>query len=346
MTVPIRHWLVQAQLWWGVQGLDRAGDELCPSPDVQPLPVAPASGRAGVGMLLPGAVRSASSAREQIPVVCRAVSHAPFTTTKIQIRQYQGELHASIACLIKSFTLCSWGMRLVIYFRLRDNWFFFYYFFPLSALVQASGKLPKPSAAWRVSPACFLCWQHADFCWSLIKLCSWGLAFFTLLIRVLAVLVSPSPSRVPALYLLCPLFPLAPKPHPNSPGSAWGKSGGIAAVPQDLASAFVQAPAPPGLKLNLRTEEKQEVVAMCCIWYSAGKTGHRGSLCWSWRWEPETFSAKSWAKICPRTAQRSIRCCVTSLPPEKPAFSCSCGIVTCPIPSGHPQPGACRDKCP
>lgn len=107
MTVPIRHWLVQAQLWWGVQGLDRAGDELCPSPDVQPLPVAPASGRAGVGMLLPGAVRSASSAREQIPVVCRAVSHAPFTTTKIQIRQYQGELHASIACLIKSFTLCS-----------------------------------------------------------------------------------------------------------------------------------------------------------------------------------------------------------------------------------------------
>lgn len=146
--------------------------------------------------------------------------------------------------------------------------------------MQASGKLPKPSAAWRVSPACFLCWQRADFCWSLIKLCSWGLAFFTLLIRVLAVLVSPSPSRVPALYLLCPRFPLAPKPHPNSPGSAWGKSGGIAAVPQGLASAFAQAPAPPGLKLNLRTEEKQEVVAMCCIWYSAGKTGHRGSLCW------------------------------------------------------------------
>lgn len=53
----------------------------------------------------------------------------------------------------------------------------------------------------------------------------------------------------------------------------------FAAVPQGLASAFIQAPAPPGLKLNLRKEEKQEVVAMCCLRCSAGttgKTGHRG----------------------------------------------------------------------
>lgn len=109
MTFPTRHQLALcAQLWWGVQGLDGAENELCcPSPDVQPLPVALASSRSGAGMLVPGAVCSTPSAQEQMPAVCRAVSHAAFTSTEIQIRRYQGELHASIACLIKSFTLCS-----------------------------------------------------------------------------------------------------------------------------------------------------------------------------------------------------------------------------------------------
>lgn len=213
------------------------------------------SSRAGVGMLVPGAVCSAPSVPEQMPAVFRAVSHALSTSTKIQIRRYQGELHASIACLIKSFTLCSWGMCLVIYFRLRDNWFFS---FP-SALVQAGCKLPKPSATRCVSPDCFICWQRADFCWALIKFCSWGLASFTLLFHELAVLVSPALSHVPGLYLLCPWLPPAPKlVHPNSLGSAWGKSGGAYAVPQGLASAFIQAPALPGLKTNLRKEEEQE----------------------------------------------------------------------------------------
>lgn len=67
---------------------------------------------------------------------CRAVSHAPFTSTKIQIGCYQGKLHASITCLIKSFTLCSQGMCLIIYFRQRG------FFFSLSTLVQAGSKLP------------------------------------------------------------------------------------------------------------------------------------------------------------------------------------------------------------
>lgn len=67
----------------GVQGLDRAGDELCPpSPDMQPPPVVPASSRAGVG--LPGAAGS-TPAQEQMPAVSRAVSQAPVTSTKIQI---------------------------------------------------------------------------------------------------------------------------------------------------------------------------------------------------------------------------------------------------------------------
>lgn len=55
----------------------------------------------------------------------------------------------------------------------------------------------------------------------------------------------------------------------------------LAAVPWGLASAFIQPPALPGLKPNLGKEEKQEAVAMCCLWCSAGttgKTGHGGFL--------------------------------------------------------------------
>lgn len=215
------------------------------------------SSRAGVGMLVPGAVCSAPSVPEQMPAVFRAVSHALFTSTKIQIRLYQGELHASIARLIKSFTLCSWGMCLVIYFRLRDNWFFFSF---LSALVQAGCKLPKPSATRRVSPDHFLCWQRADFCWALIKFCSWGLASFT-----------PFYSMSWQFWFLqrCPMsqgctcFALGClQPLNWCIQTAWGLPGGkvvvLAAVPQGLASAFIQAPALPGLKTNLRKEEKQE----------------------------------------------------------------------------------------
>lgn len=60
---------------------------------------------------------------------CRAVSHAPFASTKIQIGCYQGKLHASITCLIKSFTLCSQGMS---YNLLQAEGIFFPIYFSAS----------------------------------------------------------------------------------------------------------------------------------------------------------------------------------------------------------------------
>lgn len=82
--VPTRQQLAPAcPVLVGVQGLDRAGDEMCPPPpDMQPLPVLPASSSAGVG--LPGAAGS-TPAQEEMPAVSRAVSQALFTSTKIQI---------------------------------------------------------------------------------------------------------------------------------------------------------------------------------------------------------------------------------------------------------------------
>lgn len=87
--MPVSTWHQEApcaQLWWGVQRLHGARDELHPpSPEVPPFPAAPASSRAGMGMLVPRAVCSAPSAREQMPAASRAVSHTPFMSTKIQI---------------------------------------------------------------------------------------------------------------------------------------------------------------------------------------------------------------------------------------------------------------------
>lgn len=48
------------------------------------LQLQPAAELVGMGMLVPRAVCSAP-AREQMPAVSRAVSHAPFISTKIQI---------------------------------------------------------------------------------------------------------------------------------------------------------------------------------------------------------------------------------------------------------------------
>lgn len=122
----------------------------------------------------------------------------------------------------------------------------------------------------------------------------------------------------------------------------------LAVVPWGLASAFSQALALPGLKLNLR-KEKQEAVAVCCFWYSADKTGHGGFLCLlmgTLRLSVPNLELK-FTRAQHRGVSGSVLhpCLLAS---EETAFSCSCDTVTCPIPRGHlhTQSGACTDKSP
>lgn len=78
--------------------------------------------------------------QEQMPAVSSSVNQAPFTSTEIQIGPYQGELHASTACLIKSFTSCSRGKRLAICFS-AGEWLIL-----LSAfIIRQQGAKPAPS---------------------------------------------------------------------------------------------------------------------------------------------------------------------------------------------------------
>lgn len=84
-----------------------------------------------------------------------------------------------------------------------------------------------------------------------------------LLCHVLPVLVSPAPSCVPGLPLLCPWLPLVPElMHPNSLGSAWGKSDGVHCCTPGMASAFIQASALAGLEMNFREEAKHGAVTI------------------------------------------------------------------------------------
>lgn len=51
-----------------------------------------------------------------------AVNPVPFTRLKIQIQEYQGEIHVNVPCLIRRFTSCLLrGICLVIYFSAADN---------------------------------------------------------------------------------------------------------------------------------------------------------------------------------------------------------------------------------